>query len=174
MGMENPGVHSYLFRNTYPELRDTLVKEAQLSIPRELGRYIGSDHDYRLQNGSVLHFRYARNLVDAYTYQGAEMNRLFIDELTKFKKEIFDFLLTRVRAPKLLNVKPFKRFTANPGGVGHGWVKSIFIDALEPYKIHKIESYSRTLKRNTIVTRTIYSCFSYGQSSLNGRLHHTA
>lgn len=152
-GMENPGIHSYLFRNTYPELRDTLVKEAQLNIPKQLGRYIGSDHDYRLQNGSVLHFRYARNLTDAYTYQGAEMNRLFIDELTKFKKEIVDFLLTRVRAPKSLNVKPFKRFTANPGGVGHGWVKSMFIDALEPYKIHKIEAYSRTLKRNTIVTR---------------------
>lgn len=152
-GMEHPGIHTYLFRNTYPELRDTLIKEAQLSIPKELGRYIGSDHDYRLQGGSVLHFRYARNLTDAYLYQGAEMNRLFIDELTKFLKEVFDYLCTRVRAPKRLRIKPFKRFTANPGGIGHGWVKSMFIDALEPYKIHKIETYSRTLKRNTIVTR---------------------
>jgi hypothetical protein len=48
-GMENPGVHTYLFRETYPELRDTLVKEAQLSIPKELGQYIGSDHNYRHQ-----------------------------------------------------------------------------------------------------------------------------
>lgn len=152
-GLENPGVHSYLFRETYPELRDTLVKEAQLTIPKELGRYIGSDHDYRLQSGSVLHFRYCRSMTDAYLYQGAEMNRLFIDELTKFTKDRFDFLCTRVRAPKRLGVKPFKRFTANPGGKGHGWVKSMFIDALEPYKIHTIRTYSKTLKRETIVTR---------------------
>lgn len=152
-GMENPGVHSYLFRCTYPELRDTLVKEAKLSIPKELGRYIGSEHDYKLQNGSVLHFRYCRNMTDALLYQGAEINRLFIDELTKFTQDRFDYLCSRVRAPKMLNIKPFKRFTANPGGVGHGWVKSMFIDALEPYKIHKIETFSQTLQKTTRVTR---------------------
>ena len=46
-GMENPGVHTYLFRNTYKELEDTLIKEAKLSIPKELGRYVGSIHDYK-------------------------------------------------------------------------------------------------------------------------------
>ncbi len=152
-GLEHPGIHSYLFRETYPELRDTLVKEAQLSIPKELGRYIGSDHDYKLQGGSVLHFRYCRSMTDAYLYQGAEMNRLFIDELTKFTQDRFDFLCTRVRAAKRLGVKPFKRFTANPGGVGHGWVKAMFIDALEPYKIHTIRTFSKTLQRETVVTR---------------------
>lgn len=151
--MENPGVDTYLFRETYPELRDTLIKEALLSIPKEMGRYIGSDHDFRLQGGSTLHFRYCRSMTDAYLYQGTEMNRLHIDELTKFTKERFDFLCTRVRAPKIKNIKPYKRFTANPGGIGHGWVKSMFVDALEPYKIHKIETFSRTLQKNTIVTR---------------------
>ena len=69
--LEHPGIHSYLFRKTYPELRDTLVKEAVASIPKELGSYKAQTHDYCLINGSVLHFRYCRNIQDAYNYQGA-------------------------------------------------------------------------------------------------------
>lgn len=152
-GMEHPGVHSYLFRETFRELEDTLIKEAKSSIPQELGRYISSTHDYKLVNGSELHFRYCRNMTDAFTYQGAEMNRLFIDELTKFTKDRFDYLCTRVRAAKKLNVKPYKRFTANPGGVGHGWVKATFIDCLTPYKIKKFKEYSQTLQKETVITR---------------------
>ncbi len=30
--LEHPGVHSYLFRRTYPELRDTLIREALSSV----------------------------------------------------------------------------------------------------------------------------------------------
>ena len=33
--LEHPGIDSYLFRRTYPELRDTLIREAQASIPKE-------------------------------------------------------------------------------------------------------------------------------------------
>ena len=151
--MEHPGVDTYLFRETMPELRDTLIKEAELNIPIELGKYIGSVKDYKLNNGSTLHFRYCRNMKDAFLYQGTEMNRLFIDELTKFTKDRYDFLSTRVRSPKKKKIKPLKRYTANPGGVGHGWVKALFIDALEPYKVQEFETYSTTLKRMVKVTR---------------------
>ena len=54
---------------------------------------------------------------------------------------------------KRKNIKPKKRYTANPGGVGHGWVKALFIDPLEPYKVQVFETYSPTLKKIVKVTR---------------------
>ena len=151
--LEHPGIDSYLFRRTYPELRDTLIREAQASIPKELGRYKESSHDFYLINGSVLHFRYCRNLTDAYNYQGTEMHRLYIDELTHFPQEVYDYLRTRVRAPKSKSVQPRIRCTSNPGGVGHGWVKAAFIDGKEPFKIYHIPIESKTLKKTTEITR---------------------
>lgn len=134
--LEHPGVQCYLFRRTYPELRDTLIREAMASIPPELGKYSDTRHDYTLRNGSVLRFRFCRSLSDAYRYQGAEMHRLYIDELTHFSQETYDYLKTRVRVPKALGVQPRIRCTSNPGGIGHGWVKARFIDGKEPYKLY--------------------------------------
>lgn len=151
--LEHPGIDSYLFRRTYPELRDTLIREALASIPKELGTYAQSSHDYRLVNGSVLHFRYCRNLQDAYNYQGTEMHRLYIDELTHFPQEVYDYLRTRVRAPKSKRVSPRIRCTSNPGGVGHGWVKAAFIDGKEPYRVYEVPIESQTLGKTVTVTR---------------------
>ncbi len=151
--LEHPGIDSYLFRRTYPELRDTLIREALASIPKEIGSYTQSSHDLKLVNGSVLHFRYCRNLQDAYNYQGTEMHRLYIDELTHFTQEVYDYLRTRVRAPKSRQISPRIRCTSNPGGVGHGWVKSAFIDGKEPYQIHKVSIASQMLGKTVTVTR---------------------
>lgn len=150
--LEHPGIHSYLFRKTYPELRDTLIKEAAASIPKEIGSYKAQTHDYCLINGSVLHFRYCRNIQDAYNYQGAEMHRLYIDELTHFTQDVYDYLKTRVRAPKKLNIKPRIRCATNPGGVGHGWVKARFIDNRTPFEIEKDEIESKVLGYTKTVT----------------------
>jgi hypothetical protein len=151
--LEHPGIDSYLFRRTYPELRDTLIREALASIPKEIGSYTQSSHDLKLVNGSVLHFRYCRNLQDAYNYQGTEMHRLYIDELTHFTQEVYDYLRTRMRAPKSRQISPRIRCTSNPGGVGHGWVKSAFIDGKEPYQIHKVSIASQMLGKTVTVTR---------------------
>lgn len=133
--IEHPGVHSYLFRRSYSELRDTLIFEALQRYPREVGTYKGSCYDFVLKNGSVLHFRYCRNILDAYKYQGAEMHRLYIDELTHITRDVYDYLKTRVRAPKSLGVTPKIRCTTNPGGVGHAWVKAYYITPLVPFEI---------------------------------------
>ena len=150
--LENPNTHSYLFRKTYPELRDTLIKEALSSIPKSLGTYTSSTHDFKLKNGSVLHFRHCRNLQDAYRYQGTEMHRLYIDELTHFTTDTYEYLKTRVRAPKSVGVETRIRCTTNPGGVGHGWVKSRFIDGKKPYVVHEMTVKSSVIDKTQKVT----------------------
>ena len=148
--MKHPGTHAYLFRRTYPELKDTLIKEAMASIPQALGRYKTGTHDMELINGSVLHFRHCHREADRYNYLGAEMDWLYIDELTCFTKTIFDFLRTRLRTKITTGIKPVVRCTSNPGGVGHGWVKAVFVDSAPPGTIHEMRVFSEALNEEQV------------------------
>lgn len=150
--LRNPYTHAYIFRRTFRELEDTIIAEAKASYPAGLGRYVVGRHEYVLNNGSVIHFRHCATPDDMYTYSGAEIQYLYIDELTTFEREIYDFLKTRLRAKKSLGVVPVVRCTSNPGNIGHGWVKAYFVDA-GPFmsKVeHVIES--KALGRTKVVT----------------------
>lgn len=150
--LEHPKTHAYLFRRSYPELRDTLIAEALRSIPSALGKFSGAKYDFTLKNGSVLHFRYCGGMTDVTRYQGVEIHWLFIDELTHFEKGVYDYLKTRLRAPNTLGIKPRVRCTSNPGGVGHGWVKAYFIDSIEPFVLNKRTVFSPLLGREDTKT----------------------
>lgn len=126
--LETPRVRAYLFRRTFRELEDTLIAEACAAIPAALGRYVAASHEFRFRNGSVMRFRHCQHDRDRFRYQGAEMDYLFIDELTHFTQTVYDYLKTRLRTRKTTGIRPVVRCTANPGGVGHGWVKAYFID----------------------------------------------
>ncbi len=141
-----PGLMVYLFRRTYRELEDTLIREARRSIPLPaVGKYVGGEHEIRLHNGSFMLFRHCENDGDKEKYQGAEIHALYIDELTHFPKDVYEYLKTRLRAPKAIGVKPVVRCTANPGGVGHAWVKDYFVDPHPGGGRHIRRVYSKTL-----------------------------
>lgn len=124
-----PNSHAYIFRRTFRELEDTIIAEAKASYPQGVGRYVAGHHEYRLMNGSIIHFRHCASVEDMYTYSGAEIHFLYIDELTTFERAIYDFLKTRLRAKKTLGLVPVVRCTSNPGNIGHAWVKAYFVDA---------------------------------------------
>lgn len=124
-----PGTHAYLFRRTYPELEMTLVRTMQAIVPSALGRYTASTHEMRFANGSVAHFCHLSNEGEGLLkYQGAEIHWLYFDELTHFTKPMYDYLRTRLRAEKKLGITPCVRCASNPGGPGHAWVKTRFVD----------------------------------------------
>lgn len=127
-----PGTHAFIFRRTYNELEDTVIKEARESYPEGLAQYNGSRHEIAFPNGSMIHFRHCAHLADMYNYKGAEIQWLYFDELTSFEQEIYEFLKTRLRAKKSLGIVPVIRSSSNPGDIGHGWVKKMFVDAA-PY-----------------------------------------
>ncbi len=141
-----PNTQAYLFRRTYRELKDTVLGEAISSIPTSIADYCASDYEFRLINGSVMRFRHCQHDDDRIKYQGAEIQWLYIDELTHFSKSVYDFLKSRMRACKDLGVKPVVRATANPGGVGHAWVRDHFIDRGPCEVPHYFQVYSSTLK----------------------------
>lgn len=127
-----PKTHAFIFRRTYGELEDTIIKEAKESYPVGLVKYNGARHEMAVVNGSMIHFRHCATPADMYNYKGAEIQWLYFDELTSFEFEIYDFLKTRLRAKKSLGVVPVVRSSSNPGDIGHAWVKKMFVDAA-PY-----------------------------------------
>lgn len=147
-----PETHAYLLRRTYAELEDTLIKEAKASYPKELATYNVSRHEMTLTNGSQIHFRHCATISDMYNFQGAEIHWLYIDELTHFEKEIFEYLRTRLRAKRGLGIKPVVRCASNPGNIGHGWVKAMFVDAAPYMQLNTKMEYSATLKRSRAFT----------------------
>jgi hypothetical protein len=146
------GARAYIFRRTYRELDDVLLPILREQTPRELGRYDGGSRTMRLVNGSEIRLRHCFCEQDRFRYQGAEIHFLFIDELTHFTRETFDYLKSRLRAARALKLFPCVRCSANPGGIGHAWVKQYFVDN-GPGKLFEQRVYSRVLGREKRTTR---------------------
>lgn len=142
--LQYPGTRAYIFRRTYRELEDTVITEALRWYPKAIATYNVGRHEMTLLNGSRIFFRHCSSVADMYDYAGAEIHWLYIDELTSFEREIYDFLRTRLRARAGLNITPVVRCASNPGNIGHGWVKQYFVDAGAYGSMveHKVMSYA--------------------------------
>ena len=153
--LKNPGTTAAVFRRTYQELEDTDIKEAQASYPESIATYNAGRHEFRLVNGSKILFRHCENEADRFKYSGIEIQFLYFDELTSFEQVVYDFIKTRLRAKKSLGVVPIVRSASNPGNIGHGWVKKMFVDAGPYLSIQTQEVYSETLHKSKLI-RTQY------------------
>lgn len=120
----------------YPTLRDRQVSKIAGEFPPWLGR-LYSDHR-SFGNAFVLGEQFGggaicfRNLDDPSKYASAEFPLIAVDELTKNGPRIFDSLRNRLRWPGLPDGDCVFLAGTNPGGTGHGWVKSLWIDHLLP------------------------------------------
>jgi hypothetical protein len=72
---------------------------------------------------------------DKYNYQGKEFNFIGFDELTQFTESQYLYLHSRVRSTDP-TLRPQVRATTNPGGIGHYWVKSRFVDVAAPLETY--------------------------------------
>lgn len=130
---------AYLFRRTYEDTKKTLMREINKQCreyikdgnmifrPQEKGYYFTATESW-------IYLCYYNHEDDFNHYQGSEIHMLGIDELTQFYESWYDNLVGRVRSDD--PDKPLTVFAAgNPGGVGHGWVKTRFIDAAPPEQI---------------------------------------
>lgn len=148
--LQYPGTKAYVFRRTYTELEDTIIQEMQRSYPKGVGRYNVSKHEWTFPNGSQILCRHCADIQSMYDYKGAEIQWLYFDELTSFPFQIYEFIRTRLRAPKILGVTPITRCASNPGDIGHGWVKERFVDAGEYMALIPEKTHSQELNRYEI------------------------
>ncbi|TVM31172.1 phage terminase large subunit [Oceanidesulfovibrio marinus] len=116
----------------YPALKDRQLQKITREIPEWLGRYY-SEHSsfgrcFKLHEkfgGGALVFR---NLDDPSKYASAEFAFIEVDELTKNTYDVFTFLRSRLRWPGLPDIETQFVGATNPGSVGHGWVKQLWMD----------------------------------------------
>ncbi len=125
-----PASKQLILRRTYPELEKSLIRVSLGLFPREIYRYSAQSHTGAFQNGSVIDFGYCANENDVFRYQSAEYDVIRFDELTHFTEFQYIYLLSRLRGATACP-KQIKSST-NPGGIGHAWVKSRFIDPSPP------------------------------------------
>lgn len=145
---EIPGLQVYLFRR----IRDDLVKnhvEGPQGFRALLAGWVACgfvtivEDEIRFWNGSKIYLCHCKDEKDRFKYQGAEIHVLLIDELTHFTDKIYRFLRNRVRMVGVSVPEKYKgRFprilsSGNPGGIGHQFVKSTFIDGAVAYKVYK-------------------------------------
>lgn len=121
-----------IFRKTYPELEDLIGRSMELyraAFPK--ARYNSSRHAWTFPSGAMIYFGSMQHPKDRLKYQGRHFDFVGFDELTHFSWDEYNYLFSRVRssAPGL---RRYIRSTANPGGPGHGWVKSRFVSPAEP------------------------------------------
>lgn len=125
LALKYAGIRMLLLRRTFPELLGNHIKPFIVETA-EYAKFRDSDKTLTFCNGSTLKFGYCDNENDVHQYQGQEYDIIFMDEATHFTESMFDAIKACNRGA---NDFP-KRFylTCNPGGVGHGWVKRLFVD----------------------------------------------
>lgn len=119
------GIKQMIMRRTYPELYANHIKPLLAMLPLGSYKYNDSKKELTFPNGSCILFRYCNNDKDLLNYQGTEVDVLYIDEATQFSEEQYKILIACVRG---VNNFPKRVYlTCNAGGIGHQWVKRLFI-----------------------------------------------
>lgn len=130
---KDPRYQGLLVRKTYPQLMELINRSLEL-FPRIFpgAKYNDTKHVWTFPRGGKVYFGSMQHSKDRLNYQGHQYQFIGVDELTHFSFEEYIFLVSRCR-PRGPGQRCYVRATANPGGPGHGWVKSRFIDAATPY-----------------------------------------
>jgi len=124
---ENDGTHGGLFRRTYKELEGNHIRPIFKEYPGLKQFWNDSKKLLTLPNGSTLEFCHAENENDVDLYQGREFEDLAIEEAGQWTEAMFRKLLGSNRSSRP-GFKPRCLLTGNPGGIGHAWLKRIFIE----------------------------------------------
>ncbi len=124
---EYPNSYGVIFRKTYPELYGNHIKPILRDYPM-LERYYNRTHkEMHLPNGSVLAFRHCMHDSDLGLYQGQEYHDLAIEEAGEWPEDWF-WVLKGSNRSSISKISPRCLLTGNPGGLGHKWLKRLFVE----------------------------------------------
>ena len=118
-----PWYKGLILRKTYPQLAE-LIDKTLSYYPRVYpkAKYNGSSHTWTFPSGAKVIFGSMQYTKDRVKYQGQAYDFIAFDELTHFTWEEYSYMFSRNR-PNGPGTRVYMRATANPGGIGHGWVK---------------------------------------------------
>jgi len=123
---EVPNSYGVIFRKTYPELYGNHIAPLLKKFPALLPLYNRANKELHLDNGSVLAFRHCQYEKDLQLHQGQEYHDLAIEEAGEWPEEWF-WTLKGSNRSGTPGIEPRCLLTGNPGGIGHKWLKRLFI-----------------------------------------------
>lgn len=127
-----PHYKALILRKTFPQLSELIDKSRNYYARVFPGAvYNQSTRNWRFPSGARIQFGAMQHPKDREKYQGQAFDFIAFDELTHFCFDEYVYLFSRNR-PNGPGTRVYIRATANPGGVGHGWVKERFITAAPP------------------------------------------
>lgn len=127
MCLNYPGISTLLLRRSYPEVMENHRRQIAQMVCREpaVAGYSATSKCFEFVNGSRIKLGYFQSEDDTLRYQGREYDVIAIDEATQISEQMFKLLVASVRGT---NGYPKRVYlSCNPGGIGHGWVKRLFI-----------------------------------------------
>ncbi|MGI6315399.1 MAG: terminase large subunit domain-containing protein [Christensenellales bacterium] len=124
---EKPRYRALILRKTYKELSELIDRSREL-YPRAFpgAKYNVMSHRWTFLSGATIEFGGMQHAKDRIRYQGRSYAYIAFDELTHFTFEEYDYMRSRNRT-RSREVECYIRASANPGGVGHSWVKDMFV-----------------------------------------------
>lgn len=124
-----PGYAAMLFRRTYTDLQqpDALVPRSHQWLSGTDAHWQGDLMQWRFPSGAVIKFGHLEHHNDVEKYQGAAAHYWGFDEAGQLDPWALEYLKSRARKPKGMQVPIRFRYSANPGGRAHEWLVKHFV-----------------------------------------------
>lgn len=129
LALNYTGIQILILRRTLKELRENHVLPLVVQL-QGIAKYNAQEKEFIFPNGSRILLGYCSAESDVLQYQGQAYDVIFLEEATQFTEFQKDTLTESNRSSGMMQEKfpPRMYFTCNPGGVGHAWVKRLFVD----------------------------------------------
>lgn len=129
--IDYPEYKAIIFRRTFDDIYMNFQPDAEKIYSKLGAKWREKKKAFIFPSGARIHLAYCDTEADVRKYIGGNFHYLGIEEVNQFPERWVRDLGASVRStnPEL---KPFKRYTTNPGGLGHVWLKKRFIDECKP------------------------------------------
>ncbi len=137
--------HRFLIlRRTLNELDELIDKSRELyPIAYPGAKFNQQKKTWEFPSGAKGYFGYLEKDSDVYQYIGRAFSWIGFDEITHLPTEFaWNYLRSRLRTTNP-NIICYMRCTANPGGVGHAWVKKRYVEPADPNTPFVVDGISR-------------------------------
>ena len=121
------GLRVLVVRRRYEDLENSVIEPILNLVEGKAAVYNNTQHILTFFNGSYVRFGNMESYGSATQgkYQGQEYDWIFLEEATQFTEQEFRGLAACCRGASKYPKRIY--LTANPGGIGHQWVKRLFV-----------------------------------------------
>ena len=109
-------------------MKESLIPRSQEIYEAEGAVYNAQDHIWKFPSGATIKFSHLESMADARSHDTAEFHYVGFDELTHFEEQEYIYLVTTRIRSTVPELPAIARSASNPGNIGHGWVRSRFVE----------------------------------------------